>query len=155
MSEWLIGLTCAAMLVAVARCLMPPGAVQQVGGLVCALLLLWAVLRPLAPLFDRLDKPDITVQAWEVQTELKEKEGQMLKSLIEQECGTYIVDKAAELGAVCKATVHCEMNSQGVWLPERCQIAGQLTLRQQDELSQLIFAQLGIVPQQQRYTGGG
>ena len=47
MSEWLTGITAAAMLTAVARYLMPQGAVQQVGSLVCGMLLLWAVLKPL------------------------------------------------------------------------------------------------------------
>ena len=46
MRTWLLSLIFAAVLCAVARALMPEGAVKRVGGLVCGLVLLSAALAP-------------------------------------------------------------------------------------------------------------
>lgn len=155
MSGWLIGMTCAAILAAVARCIMPPGPVRQVGSLICAMMLLWAILKPIAVPAGLMGKLPVDVQAWKIEAELKEKEEQLLKSLIEQECGTYIVDKAAELGVDCSATVTCMMDEAGVWLPGSCRTIGQLTTQQRGELERIISADLGIAPERQEYAGGG
>ena len=46
--QWLLGITGAAVLAALAEGIMPEGGIRQVGKLTCGLLLLSAVLRPLA-----------------------------------------------------------------------------------------------------------
>lgn len=156
MSGWLIGITAAAMLAAVARCLMPPGAVQQVGGLVCALMLLWAVLKPLAPLTGSLLREfDFTGQIQEQDAEWKQQSEQLLKSLIEQECATYIVDKAQQMGIICQAGVICKMGQDGVWLPDHVRVMGELTQPQCRELGRVISEDLGVGSDHQEYLGGG
>ena len=154
MKEWLIGLTCAAMLAAVARCIMPPGPVRQVGSLVCAMMLLWATLRPLGAAFAWIGGYRAATQTWHVEEELEQKEEQLLKSLIEQECGTYIVDKAAGLGAECHVSLACEMGEAGIWMPVSCRVIGQLTAQQRSQLEQIISMDLGIALERQEYAGG-
>lgn len=153
MRDWLIGVTAAAMLAAVARCLMPPGAVRQVGGLVCAMLLLWAVVKPLGPLTGTLlGEFEFSGQ---VRQDLQQQSGQLLKSLIEQECETYIVDKAQELGAQCRVSVVCAPDGEDVWLPDSVRVMGELSPRQRRELEQVISADLGVASERQEYLGGG
>ncbi len=155
MSGWLIGITCAAMLAAVARSMMPAGAVRQAGNVICALMLLWAVLKPLKLDVDLKDSfLNIPLQTQQSKQELEEKGGQILKSLIEQECGAYIVDKAAELGVTCSARVNCVYAQGGVWLPARALISGQFTAEQRIQMEEMIFAELGIDVSEQDFTGG-
>lgn len=153
MSNWLIGVTCAAMLAAVARSVMPAGAVRQVGNLVCAMMLLWAVLKPL----NLNIKPEFTImdRTRSSGLELEEKGGQILKSLIEQESGTYIVDKAAQLGIECSVRVSCVPGEGGVWLPEKAWVSGEFTQEQRRELGQILTTELGIHADMQEFTGGG
>ena len=156
MSGWLIGVVAAAMLAAVARSLMPAGAVQQVGSLVCAVMLLWAVLKPLAPLVQSLlGGFRFAGQTQGMETEWDLQNEQLLKSFIEQECGTYIVDKAEELGIVCQADVTCRLGEDGVWLPDYVCVSGELTTQQRHTLEQVISGDLGVVSEQQDYLGGG
>lgn len=156
MSGWLIGVTAAAMLAAVARCLMPAGAVRQVGSLVCAMMLLWAVLKPLGPLTGTLlGDLDLSGQIQGQDAQLKQQSGQMLKSLIEQECGTYIVDKAEQMGIDCRVSVVCKPDEENVWMPDSVCVVGELSLQQRRELERMISTDLGIAGEQQEYLGGG
>lgn len=155
MSGWFIGMACAAILAAVAQSIMPPGPVRQVGSLICAMMLLWATLKPITASFHLFGTVQLDTQAWKIEEELEEKETQLLKALIEQECGTYIVDKAASLGADCSAVVICVADETGAWLPGSCRISGQLTTQQRGELEQIISTDLGIAPEWQEYMGGG
>ena len=156
MSSWLIGVVAAAMLVAVARSLMPAGAVQQVGSLVCAVMLLWAVLKPLAPLAQSLlGEFHFVGQTQGMEVEWSQQNEQLLKSFIEQECRTYIVDKAEELGIACQAHVTCRLGEEGVWLPDYVCVSGDLTTQQRHALEQVISGDLGVMGEQQEYLGGG
>ena len=155
--QWLTGVTCAALMAALADGLMPKGPVKQVGKLVCALVLLCAVLRPVLTL--RMPGPNEFIdmtrgQADAQHTRLEQRSGSLLKTLIERESAAYIVDKAANLGAVCQAQVECEPGEGGVWLPCSARITGQLDDGQRGELTAAIQNELGIVPERQVYAGG-
>lgn len=155
--QWLLSVTCAALIAALADGLMPKGAVKQVGKLVCALVLLCAVLRPVLS----VQLPDAGQMLSEIRGEveysrdgLEQGSEQMLKTLIERECGAYIVDKAAMLGAACQVRVECKEDEAGIWLPFRATVAGQLNDGQRQELTALVRSELGIVPECLVYTGG-
>lgn len=155
--QWLTGVTCAALIAALADGLMPKGAVKQVGKLVCALVLLCAVLRPVLT----LRVPDVIQglnaalgQTEQQQARLEQHSGAMLKTLIERESAAYIVDKAAQLGLVCQAQVTCEVGEAGTWLPHWVRITGQMGAQQQAQLTMAIQSELGIAPECQVYAGG-
>lgn len=155
--QWLLSVTCAALITALADGLMPKGAVKQVGKLVCALVLLCAVLRPVLS----VQLPDtgqllcgLQGEVERSKAELQQDSEQMLKTLIEQECGAYIVDKAAQLGAVCRAQVECQADEAGIWMPRRASVCGQLNDAQRKELTAQVRSALGIDPERIVYAGG-
>ncbi len=155
--QWLLSVTCAALMAALADGLMPKGAVKQVGKLVCALVLLCAVLRPVLS----VQLPDtgqllsgVRGKVEDSRAGLEQDSEQMLKTLIERECGAYIVDKAAMLGAVCRAQVECKADATGVWKPDRAYVAGLLDNGQRKELTALVHSELGISPEGVCVAGG-
>ena len=155
--QWLLGVTCASLMAALAEGLMPKGPVRQVGRLVCALAVLCAVLRPVL----RLNVPDpgrlladIQGETEDSRMQLEQESGQMLKTLIERECSAYIVDKAAELELECQAQVECILGDGGVWLPDCARITGQLNGEQKQRLTAQIHSGLGIPPERLVYAGG-
>ena len=155
--SWLVGVTCAALIAALADGLMPKGPVKQVGKLVCALVLLAAVLSPLA----RLEVPagalgldGLQGQVQQRQQELEEQNGQMMKTLIEQECGAYIADKAAAQGLSCQVRVECRSGPSGTWEPWSAQITGALTQQERTLVSRMLEEELNIPAQRHSYEGG-
>lgn len=155
--QWLIGIACSALLAALAEGLMPKGAIKQIGKLVCALILLCALLRPM--LVFRL--PNEISRSFRFMGEMEEQRahleqssGQMLKRLIEQESAAYIVDKAAGLGLICRAQVTCVLGEGDVWIPNRAYITGQLEEEKRAKLTVAIQSELGIAPECQVYAGG-
>lgn len=154
--QWLVGVTCAALLAALAEGLMPKGPVRRVGKLVCAMVLLWAVLDPLPG----LELPDaggmldgLGAQMEQEQRRLRQDSAGPLKAGIEQEVAAYIVDKAAELGASCRAQVVCR-EQEGAWVPWSVQVEGALSAAVQSELSGLITRELAVPAQRQSWLGG-
>ena len=155
--QWLTGVICAALIAALADGLMPKGAVKQVGKLVCALVLLCALLRPVLT----LNLPDMTYTFCVAEGEMDRQRAQleqhsetMLKTLIERQSAAYIVDKAARMGADCQVRVVCEAGEGGTWLPQRVYITGQMDGGQWDELTAAIQSEFGIQPECQLYAGG-
>ena len=157
MRQWLTGVTCAALISALADGLMPKGPVKQVGKLVCALVLLCTVLRPvltLKPLHQEELANAVRNAVREQQSQLEQGHGVMLKTLIERECAAYIVDKAACLGVTCQVRVVCIPGEDGIWLPQSAQMCGNFDEIQRRKLSAAIRDELGIAAARQIYTGG-
>lgn len=155
--QWLLSVTCAALIAALADGLMPKGAVRQVGRLVCALVLLCVVLRPVLrvriPSTDRLID-HFGKEISQSTEQLEQHSGDMLKTLIERESAAYIVDKAAALGVQCQAQVECVLGEEDLWLPHRARISGSVRGEQQKMLTVQIQNALGISPECLVYTGG-
>lgn len=153
--SWLLAVIATALLCAVADALMPPGAVKRVGRLVCGLVLIGAILSPLA-------EPDLEgSQRWlegylaSVHTrkaELEETVDSQIKVIIEQKLSAYIVDKAAQLGLTCRARVECEEFEDGLYLPVRTEVAGSMTADVQGRLIRLIQSDLGVPAEAQIYV---
>lgn len=153
--SWLLAVIAAALLCAVADALMPPGAVKRVGRLVCGLVLIGAILSPLAALDLEgnqrwLEGYLVSVQTRE--TELEETVNSQIKVIIEQRYAAYIVDKAAELGLTCRARVECRLSEDGLYLPVRTEITGSMTADVQGKLIRLIQSDLGVPAESQIYV---
>ena len=126
---------------------MPEGAVRRVGKLACGLLMLSAILRPLVEV-EALSPGDLLKDyqartAVQAQT-LEEERNAALKSVIEQEFAAYIVDKAAQMGAVCTAQVTCQLGEDGAFLPWSAAVQGSFTPQQQEELARILEEELAI-----------
>ena len=154
--RWLLSLLAAAILCALAEELMPEGPVKRVGRMVCGLVLLCALLDPVAGL--DLAGAGRWLEDYFSAVELREEElreqvdGNM-KVIIEKKCAAYIADKAAELGGRCTVRVVCR-EGEGTWLPEEVWVSGALSPEQREALSEAIGQELGVPPERQRYDSG-
>lgn len=154
--QWLTGVICAALMTALADGLMPKGAVRQVGKLVCALVLLCALLRPMVTieLSDVVRDFHGVAGQTQQQTMLEQHSGTMMKILIERRSAAYILDKAARIGLDCQVRVECRAAQGGIWLPQSVYITGRMDAGQQAQLTAVIRDELGIAPEYQVYAGG-
>lgn len=152
--NWLLGVTAAAILCALANSLMPQGGVRKVGQLACGLVMLAAILRPLVQLQAvspaQLWETGLVQDAGRLQ-ELGEDRDETMKSLIEEELEAYIVDKAAQLGVSCTPQITCQPGENGVFLPERAVVQGSFTPEQQQALSQVLEEELGVSRDRQSF----
>lgn len=151
---WLLALIAVSLVCALAEAMMPKGAVKRAGRLVCGLVLLAAILSPVREADVRGGErwlEDYLAGLEEREGELEEEVNSRMKVIIEQEYAAYIVDKAAELGLVCSAQVECRRTEEGIYLPDRAEVAGSLSESGRAELTRIIAEDLGIPGQAQRY----
>jgi len=154
--HWLVGITCAAMLVALAESLIPAGSIRRIARLTGGLVLLAAILNPLL----KLDTTALTRALTEYKLELSaysadlEEENEILmKDIIEEQSGAYIQDKAAALGIDCQVTV--EADGEEEWpIPQSVTVMGSLTAEQQEALERTIEEDFAIPAERQRYESG-
>ena len=154
--HWLVGITCAAMLVALAESLIPAGSIRRIARLTGGLVLLAAILNPLL----KLDTTALTRALTEYKLELSaysadlEEENEILmKDIIEEQSGAYIQDKAAALGIDCQVTV--EADGEEEWpMPQSVTVMGSLTAEQQEALERTIEEDFAIPAERQRYESG-
>ena len=113
--EWLLGITGAAILSALAEALMPEGGVKQVGKLACGLMMLGAVLSPLIGV--DVTGFSIPLEYDEQQQVLQEEREERMKRIIEERLSAYSMDKAKELGVSARVWVECQQQEDGAMLP--------------------------------------
>ncbi len=156
LKDWIIGMTCAAMIAAMLGAFLPKsGGVGRAGRLAAGLLLMLAAVRPLMGLdYESLSGTlaRLRVSQSDRGAELAAQNKQILKELIESETEAYISDKAKELGINCRAEVLYAFDADGAPYPSRIRIAGELTQEQQRELSRALEAELGVPLREQSYT---
>ena len=133
--EWLLGVTAAAILAALAEGLMQEGGPKRVGRLVCGLVLLAAVFRPAAELTLPAEGglSGYSAQIEEKADRLRTDTNDWMKLVIEEQCAAYVMDKA------------------GVFLPWRCSVTGDLAQEEQEQLVREIQSDLDIPAQRQEY----
>ena len=152
--SWLMAVIAVSLLCAVADALMPRGAVRRAGKLVCGLVLLGAVLSPVAGLDVEsgqrwLDGYLASIQNRE--SELEETVESQMKGIIEQQYAAYIVDKAARLGLTCDPRVECGLSEEGLYLPVRVRVTGALTEEERARIAGMIAEDLGVPESEQLY----
>lgn len=154
--QWLTGVTCAAIIVALADSLMAGGTVRRIGRLAGGLLLLAAVVKPVLEVdLTVLSAASLRLEA-EAVPAAEEAGLDLMKSIIGEETGAYILDKAAELGISCQEVrVTCAVEESGVPYPASVVLVGDLTEEEQARLSRRIEADLAIPAEQQSYEKGG
>ena len=124
------------------------------GRLVCGLVLMGAVLSPVAELDvegGRRWLEDYLASVHSREAELTQTVESQMKVIIEQEYAAYIVDKAAELGWTCTARVTCERSEEGLYLPVRTEVTGPQTAGVPAQLVQSIAEDLGVPKEAQVY----
>ena len=154
--QWLLGITGAAILTALAEVVMPEGGVKQVGKLVCGLVLLVAVLQPLC----QWGETELVWLSGSVEEELQKQTQQLqkevdaqMRSVIEEELAAYSMDKAAQLGIACQVRVTCACHEDGIFLPEELKIWG-VAPEQEPELARVLGEELGLVSEKILFQEG-
>lgn len=156
--NWILGVTCAAMLVAVAESLMPSGTVKKIGKLTGGVVLLLAVIQPLMGLdFESLSMA--LTESRESMHVLSEEEASavsadLMKSIIADKTGAYILDKANSMGISCTVDVECKVGEGNIPYPVSVTVMGRLTDTQRDALTRDIEANLAIPADRQLYESG-
>ena len=153
--EWLLGVTATALAIALAQALTPEGTVKKVGKLVGGLVLLLAVVKPIA----QVDPTALTVlwtaSGYEME-EATQRGEEVLKILIAQKTGAYIVDKGQSLGCrVTEAQVTVAGDDSGWPVPRSVVIQGDWTLEQREALSRMVEEELAIPLSRQLFQKEG
>ena len=150
--QWLTGVTCAAIIVALADSLMAGGTARKIGRLAGGLLLLAAVVKPV------LEVDLAALSASVVQLEVEsvpaaEEAGlDLMKSIIGEETGAYILDKAAQLDIPCTGVeVLCQTGENGLPYPAEVTVWGVQNQEDQAVLAQMVEGELAIPVQNQTF----
>ncbi|MPN02192.1 hypothetical protein SDC9_149406 [bioreactor metagenome] len=156
--NWVIGVTCAAFLIAAADCITPSGAVKKLGRLTGGLVLLLAMISPLMG----LDYETLSIAMTESrgtlsgysQTDADKLSADLMKTIIAEQTGAYILDKATVLGAQCAVQVDCSVSKDNIPYPAAVTVVGTLSDSQRRALSQAIEADLAIPLAMQTFESG-
>ena len=155
--QWIVGLAASALIAGLALGVTPKGRVRSVLKLVTGAVMMIALVSPLT----RFDLGLFSVNAEEsreqlqtVQGNVDEAGGRLSRSVIEQECAAYILDKAQGLGIQVEAvSVTAKWGDEGVFYPYEAHITAQLSPDQKSALEEAIEAELGIAPERQYWNG--
>ena len=152
---WLIGVICAAMVTALAECLVPDGGIKRVCRLAGGLILVLTVVSPVTS-FEEVDLREIisgyNSKADAYRAELQEMQDSLYESVIEENSAAYISDKAKELGIICSVKVTAAWDGEIPRL-HAVRVKGAWTAEQQELLHQIIESDLGI-PRAMHYFEG-
>lgn len=155
--QWLLGITCAALVLAIAESLTPEGAIRKVGRLTGGLVLLIAMIQPLLSLDEDALTRALTEYHFSMDSysrDLEEENWNLMKDIIEERSSAYIQDKAESMGIDCQVLV--EAVDEGDWpVPESVTVFGALTEDQQARLTRVIETDFAIPTDRQYYESGG
>lgn len=153
--SWLLGVTAAALVLALAEALAPEGSVKRVCRLAGGMALLLAAA---GPVLGVLDGSALTqaVEDWRGRSqrweqELEEQNEQFYLAIIEEETAAYVMDKTKEFGFECAVEVTCGYDENGVPCPWEVAARGEWTPERRARLERLLEEELGVPAQRQRY----
>lgn len=152
LGRWILGLSGAAIFCAVMGELCPKGTVKAVVKTLCGIVMVMAFLSPLLNL--EPEDYSLNLAKYRAEGEKAASGGQaerdlLSRTIIEEECRAYILDKARGLGAdVVDASVKLRWSSEGVWYPVECEITGSY----HGGLASAISAELGIGEESQVWS---
>ena len=153
--SWLLGVTAAALVLALAETLAPEGAVKKVCRLAGGLALLLAAAGPVAGVLNG-DPLTQAVDGWRsrtqsVEQELEERNEQLYLAIIEEETAAYVMDKAREFGFECDVEVTFGYDEKAVPCPWEVAARGEWTPERRARLGRLLEEELGVPAQRQHY----
>ena len=152
--QWLLGVACTALILAVADSLAPDGGVKKVCRLAGGLALLLAAVGPLlrlnsGVLSNMIEESQTAVQGYE--ETLEEQNNLFYQAVIEESAAAYIVDKAEEMGIFCQAEVTFSYDENGVPCVWEVTARGDWTDETREALERLLEEDLGVPRQRQHY----
>ena len=146
--SWIIGLAGAAMVTAAAMTVTPEGKVKKIVSLICGLMTIIALIKPLAG-FDYSSFSKYLSQyknaADTFSVAMVSENENLTRRIIEDKCQAYILDKGKSLGITdLTVTVTAEWSEDGYWYPSSASLMTNADSEARSKLSQSIEAELGI-----------
>jgi len=153
--QWLLGVTAAALVLALAESLAPEGGAKRVCRLAGGLALLLAAVGPVAGWLDGSALAQ-AVEGWRdrsqsYELELEEQRDAFYLAIIEEDTAAYVMDKARGFGLECSAEVTYGYDEDGVPCPWEVTARGVWTEGQRARLERLLEEELGVPAQRQYY----
>lgn len=154
MRNWLLSVTCAAMVLTISETLVPEGSIRKICRLAGGLVLLLAAVNPILKLDERelaQALNEYRMVAQDYGDALAEKNNLLYKTIIEENTAAYILDKAEGLGISCKAEVVVHYDEEGNPYPDAVRIIGKWTEEQREQLGAILEHELGVPIQRQSF----
>ena len=153
--NWIIAIAVSGILVSLIQALMPAGGVKKLSGVICGAVLMLAIMGGILNV--KFDTSEFMIaDEKEVMNEYSEKLEEtnlrLNKSIIEDECRTYILDKAEKLGAHIVAVVTAQYDSDGSCIPYSVSITGKCSDTIGTALGEYISENLNIPPERQFWS---
>ncbi len=145
--NWLLAVLAVSLLTAIAQAVMPEGSVKAVGRLACGLLVFLAVARPVLGIdYTRLTSVirSYTELTQQMQSELTGTKNSLTESIIVRETAAYIQDKTEALGLDCTAAVEWDWSGDGLPIPVKVTVKGDLTAAERETLTDTLTQELGL-----------
>ncbi|MEG2420273.1 MAG: stage III sporulation protein AF [Oscillospiraceae bacterium] len=155
--NWLLGITCAAMVVVLCENLTPNGAIRRVGRLAGGCVLILAILSPITglnygALSEAMAKTRAAAAGYEYVFEGANRD--LVKTIIAQQSSAYISDKAVSLGlGACQVEVTCRYGDGDFPVPVAVRVTGDFTREQGEALGRAIEQDFAIPPEKQTLEG--
>ena len=147
-----------ALICAVAISITPKGRAQTALKLLCGLVMILAIVSPIKVL-DLSAYSESIAKYGERANELTEGaddyEDKLNRTIIEDECAAYILDKAESCGAkLSSVNVTAEWSMDGYWYPTSCDIVYSCSDELVSAISSSVEAELGITKERQTWLYG-
>lgn len=155
LKNWLMGITCAALVVALAESLTPEGTVRKIGRLTGGLVLLLAIVQPVLQVDgDALARAFTEYRAavGSEELSLEDTNSDLMKVLIEEQTCAYIQEKAALLGVAVQVECTTRTDEASPYpIPRAVVIRGPLDEGRREALTRQIEADFAIPAERQTY----
>lgn len=151
--SYLLSIAAAALLLALVQALLPQGAAKRTAAMAGGLLVLLAVLSPLARLdYENLAKSisQLQLETETARTGIEVGSRELMAGIIKQRCETYILDKAEQMGVELQVEITVSEGA-GYPYPTAAVLRGAVTEGQRQTLTDYIAENLGIPAEQQEW----
>ena len=154
--QWLHAVIYTGVECSIALMLSPDGRVKNALKILCAVAMCAAIVSPLSELdFDAYSKAmarcKLDAEQYADQGEQYSKN--LNRTIIEDECRAYILDKADETGIeLAEVTVTAEWSTDGYWYPQSVRLVTSGPAAENSRLAQIIEADLGVPRTRQEWS---
>ena len=153
---YLLRLTAGAFLSAGLLALIPKGTSKKAAAVLCGLVMLLLALTPLAQLdYDALSEAisRLELEKEEARTGIEIRNQELVARIISGRVQAYILDKAAQCGAVLDdAQVTLQWSTDGYWYPQSVRLVTSGPAAENSRLAQIIEADLGVPRTRQEWS---
>lgn len=155
-SQWLHAVIYTGIVCSIALMLSPDGRVKNALKILCAVAMCAAIVSPLSELdFDAYSKAmaRCRLDAEQYADQGEQYSKNLNRTIIEDECRAYILDKADETGTeLAEVTVTAEWSTDGYWYPQSVRLVTSWPAAENSRLAQIIEADLGIPRARQEWS---